>query len=41
MTIAALPRTRRWTRVEYARLIEMGVIQEHEPIELLDGQLVV
>jgi hypothetical protein len=34
-------RTRRWTRQEYDRLIELGVLHEDEPVELLDGRLVV
>lgn len=34
-------RTRRWSRMEYERLIELGVFHEDEPIELLDGELVV
>src|SRR5215510_5267684 len=34
-------RTRRWTRVEYDRLIELGVLHEDEPIELLAGRLAV
>ena len=34
-------RTRRWSRAEYDRLIELGVFHEDEPIELLDGELVV
>lgn len=34
-------RTRRWSRAEYERLIELGVFHEDEPIELLDGELVV
>ena len=34
-------RERRWTRVEYDRLIEAGVFQPGEPIELLGGLLVV
>src|SRR5262245_3234516 len=34
-------RTRRWTRCEYDRLIELGVLHEDEPIELLAGRLVV
>jgi Uma2 family endonuclease len=34
-------RTRRWTRKEYGRLIELGILHEDEPIELLGGQLVV
>src|SRR6266852_8081586 len=32
-------RTRRWTRVEYERLIELGVFQPGERLELLDGLL--
>jgi Uma2 family endonuclease len=35
------PRTRRWTRVEYDRLIEMGMFQAGERLELLAGNLVV
>ena len=31
----------RWTRVEYDRLIDAGVFQPGEPIELLGGRLVV
>ena len=34
-------RTRRWTRAEYDRLILAGLLDEDEPIERLDGQLVV
>jgi Uma2 family endonuclease len=34
-------RTRRWTRREYDRLIELGVLHEDEPVELLAGRLVV
>jgi Uma2 family endonuclease len=33
--------TRRWTRAEYYRLIDYGVLHEDEPIELLDGRLIV
>jgi len=32
---------RRWTRAEYDRLIEIGVFQPGEPVELLGGALVV
>ena len=28
-------RTRRWTRKEYDRLVELGVLHEDEPIELV------
>ena len=34
-------RTRRWTREEYNRLGELGVLREDEPIELLGGQMIV
>lgn len=36
-----LVRTRRWTRVEYDRLVGYGVFGEDEHLELLDGHLVV
>jgi len=35
------PKTRHWTRLEYERLIEIGVFRPGEPLELLGGQLVV
>ena len=34
-------RTRRWTRVEYERLIDIGVFRADEPLELLGGELIV
>jgi Uma2 family endonuclease len=34
-------RTRRWMRREYDQLIELGLLHEDEPIELLAGHLVV
>ena len=34
-------RTRRWTRVEYERLVELGVFEPGERLELIDGLLVV
>src|ERR1043166_4705708 len=34
-------RTRRWTRQEYRKLGELGILSEDEPVELLDGQLIV
>jgi Uma2 family endonuclease len=40
MSEAAI-RTRRWSRVEYDRLIEEGIFQPGERLELLAGQLVV
>ena len=33
--------TRRWTRAEYDRLIDVGVLHEDERIELLGGQMIV
>jgi Uma2 family endonuclease len=40
--VATYPvRTRRWTRAEFERLIEVGVFQPGEPVELLGGELVV
>ena len=35
------PRTRRWTRLEYDRLIDRGIFQPDERLELLAGHLVV
>lgn len=34
-------RRRRWTRAEYDRLIDIGVLDEDEPLELLGGEMVV
>jgi len=34
-------RTRRWTRKEYDRLIEVGVFRPDESLELLGGELIV
>jgi len=34
-------RTRRWTRAEYDRLIELGIFQLGDPIELIGGELMV
>jgi Uma2 family endonuclease len=34
-------RTRRWSRKEYDRLIELGVFQPEDPIELIGGEIVV
>jgi Uma2 family endonuclease len=33
--------TRRWTRREYARMIAAGILHEDEPVELIEGRLVV
>ena len=35
------PDTREWTRAEYDRLIDLGILDEDEPIELLGGEMVV
>jgi Uma2 family endonuclease len=40
-TVASPPRIRRWARVEYERLVELGVFQPGERLELIDGLLVV
>jgi Uma2 family endonuclease len=34
-------RTKRWTRTEYDRLIELGVFQSEDRIELIGGELIV
>lgn len=34
-------RTKRWTRAEYDRMIEVGVFDEDDAIELLGGELIV
>jgi len=40
--MAAYPvRTRRWTRAEYDRLIDIGVFSPEERLELLGGELIV
>ena len=36
----ALVKTRRWNRAEYGRLIDARILQEDDPIELVDGQLI-
>jgi Uma2 family endonuclease len=38
---APVVRTRRWSRAEYERLVELGVFTPGERLELLDGLLVV
>jgi Uma2 family endonuclease len=40
-TKAQLPGTRRWSRVEYERLISLGVFRPDERLELIDGALLV
>jgi Uma2 family endonuclease len=39
--IVVPPGTRRWSRLEYERLIDLGVFRPGERLELLDGALVV
>ena len=34
-------RTKRWTRAEYDRLIDLGVFQTEDRIELIGGELMV
>ena len=34
-------RTRRWTRAEYDRLIDVGILRPGDPVELLGGELMV
>ena len=34
-------RTRRWTRIEYEKLIALGIFQPGDPIELIGGELMV
>src|SRR5215510_8964367 len=38
--VPTLP-TRRWTRVEYERLVDLGVFKPGERLELVDGLVVV
>ncbi len=33
--------TRRWSRIEYGRLIEIGILRAGDKVELLDGQICV
>src|SRR5262249_28514161 len=32
--------TRRWTRREYDRMVEAGILGEDDPVELIDGEIV-
>jgi Uma2 family endonuclease len=34
-------KTRRWTRIEYEKLVDLGIFQLGEPIELIGGELMV
>ncbi|MGH7392168.1 MAG: Uma2 family endonuclease [Candidatus Rokuibacteriota bacterium] len=34
-------RSHRWTRVEYARMLDCGLLREGDPVELVGGHLVV
>jgi len=38
--LVPLVRIRRWTRMEYERLMTLGLVQPDERLELLDGQMV-
>jgi len=40
-TVVPSVKTRRWTRVEYERLVDLGVFQPGERLELIDGHLLV
>lgn len=42
-TVGARPgdEKRRWTRREYGRMIDAGILHEDEPIELIEGRLLV
>jgi Uma2 family endonuclease len=39
--MATPPVYRHWTRKEYDRLVELGILHEDEPIELIGGQMIV
>ena len=39
--MATQPLYRHWTRKEYDHLVEIGVLKEDEPIELIGGQMIV
>src|SRR5436190_9711562 len=39
--MASVVRTKRWSRIEYERLIDLGIFHEDERLELLGGNLVV
>ena len=41
MKQTARPALYRWTRREYAKLLDRGILDEDDPIELLDGLLIV
>jgi Uma2 family endonuclease len=41
METLVMPRIRRWTRLEYERLIDLGAFEPGERLELIDGLLVV
>src|SRR5262249_15092715 len=43
MRLMAIPdrKTRRWSRIEYDRLIDLGIFQPGDPIELIGGELLV
>lgn len=37
---ALLPARKRWTRLEYARLLDLGVLGEDSRVELIDGDII-
>lgn len=39
-TVAARPLTHRWTRAQYERMIEAGVLDEEDRVELIEGEIV-
>jgi Uma2 family endonuclease len=39
--MATYPVYRHWTRKEYDHLVELGILHEDEPIELVGGQMIV
>ncbi len=41
MKQAERPRLHRWSRSGYARLVDYGILDEDDPVELLDGLLLV
>lgn len=40
MPATAAPQTRRWTRQEYHDLADAGFLDEDDPVELIDGEII-
>lgn len=38
--MASAPRPRTWTRAEYARLVDTGILGPEDRVELLDGEII-